>query len=177
MTITSNRFRAPWGLSLKIVTTLVMIWGIGLTVVLVTTFPRGGFPYALWLAIVLAPMFVSAGAAPFMVLGYELDGTWLRVRRPFWSDSFALDDLQRAWSAPDSLAKSWRLAGNGGLFVISGLFTSKRLGRYRAFATDPKRAVVLEFEGRKVVITPDSPEAFLRAMGELRPHVPQTVNA
>jgi len=56
------------------------------------------------------------------------------------------------------------MLGNGGLFSFSGLFYSRRLGRYRLFATDPKRLVVMIMPRRTVVISPADPEAFLRAI-------------
>jgi len=65
---------------------------------------------------------------------------------------------------------SLRLFGNGGLFSSSGLFWNRRLGRYRAFATDPGNAVVLEFPDRTLVVTPESPSGFLAALKLYRPY-------
>jgi hypothetical protein len=56
---------------------------------------------------------------------------------------------------------SLRLLGNGGLFSFSGEFWNRRLGRYRALATDPSRAVVLRYPGRTIVITPHDPQQFI----------------
>ncbi len=49
---------------------------------------------------------------------------------------------------------SIRTFGNGGLFCFSGRFRNRKLGSYRAFATDPKLAVVLRFPDKIVVVTP-----------------------
>lgn len=55
--------------------------------------------------------------------------------------------------------------GNGGFLGYIGWFRSKRLGSFRAYVTDPPRCVVLEFEQRKVVVSPDDPRRFLEALG------------
>ncbi|MGD9599211.1 MAG: PH domain-containing protein [Steroidobacteraceae bacterium] len=62
---------------------------------------------------------------------------------------------------PGEMRGSVRLFGNGGLFAITGWFWNRRLGRYRAFATDPDRAVLLEFARGKVLVTPHDPQAFI----------------
>jgi hypothetical protein len=64
----------------------------------------------------------------------------------------------------EATSKSLRLFGNSGFFCIAGLFSNRKLGRYRAFATDPQRAVVLELPARKVVVTPENPWQFLAAL-------------
>ncbi len=66
--------------------------------------------------------------------------------------------------APTAMAGSLRIAGNGGLFSFTGWFWSRRLGRYRAFVTDPARSVVLKFSDRTVVVSPDVPEEFVAAL-------------
>ncbi len=53
----------------------------------------------------------------------------------------------------------------GGLFSFTGSFRNKALGAYRAFVTDPHRTVVLRFPKRTVIVSPDSPEAFLHEIG------------
>ena len=56
---------------------------------------------------------------------------------------------------------SVRVFGNGGLFSITGRFWNRKLGWYRAYATDPSRAVVLRYPKRTVVITPHDPQHFI----------------
>jgi hypothetical protein len=57
-----------------------------------------------------------------------------------------------------------RLCGNGGLFGISGLFWSKKLGRFRVYATSTKSDDIIELTiaGKSVFISPDNPEKFAR---------------
>jgi hypothetical protein len=65
---------------------------------------------------------------------------------------------------PEAMRRSLRLFGNGGMFGFTGWLRNRRLGVYRAFATDPARAVVLTLGQRKIVITPADPAAFVRAL-------------
>ncbi|HXZ86218.1 MAG TPA: PH domain-containing protein, partial [Myxococcota bacterium] len=62
-----------------------------------------------------------------------------------------------------AMTGSMRLFGNGGLFSFTGLFQSRTLGRYRAFVTDPARAVVLRTARRVVIVSPAEPQAFVEA--------------
>jgi hypothetical protein len=40
------------------------------------------------------------------------------------------------------------------------------LGRYRAYATDASKSVVLKFGDKNIVVTPDDPKAFVEALRE-----------
>lgn len=79
-----------------------------------------------------------------------------------------LTDLQSVEVDPRAMTKSIRLIGNGGLFCFAGLFKNKHLGKYRAFATNPRNAVVLRFSHRTVVVTPEEPESFAEAIEAAR---------
>ena len=72
-----------------------------------------------------------------------------------------MSGLKSAEVDTEAMSKSIRTFGNGGLFCFAGIFNNNRLGSYRAFATDPKRAVVLRFSDRTVVVTPDQPDDFV----------------
>jgi Bacterial PH domain len=64
---------------------------------------------------------------------------------------------------------AWIL-GNGGAYSFSGEFWNRRLGRYRALATDPDRAVVLRYPKRTIVITPHDPQQFIMRARTLLEH-------
>ena len=61
------------------------------------------------------------------------------------------------------------MIGNGGLLSFTGIYYSKALGRYRLFATDFSRSVVLTLPRRVVVVTPASPHAFVAHLRSLYP--------
>jgi hypothetical protein len=60
------------------------------------------------------------------------------------------------------MKKRWRTAGNGGLYSFTGSFSNKMLGDYRALVTNPALSVILRFPSETVVVSPDSPEAFVQ---------------
>lgn len=162
------RFDAPWGLKLRAATALGTVVLLGMPVAMRYAAPAresAGVPLV-FLAVGAA---VIAAAALFMIRGYRLDRAGLHVERLVWADRISLDTLRAAWADHQATAKSLRLFGNSGFFCIAGLFSNRRLGRYRAFATDPQRAVVLELAARKIVVTPDDPWAFLAALRERFP--------
>jgi hypothetical protein len=154
----SLEFHAPWSRSLK--------WVSGVAVLMLLGIFAAGFimpPQFLMARIVmiLLPVVALASALLFMVSGYVLTSSSLEVRRPFWNTSIPLRDLVSVSGDSEALSGSMRLFGNGGLFAFTGFFWNKRLGRYRAFGTDPARAVILKFKKRMVVVTPDDPYRFI----------------
>ncbi|MFN7139357.1 MAG: PH domain-containing protein, partial [Limisphaerales bacterium] len=88
------------------------------------------------------------------------------IHRLGWVTKFNLGELQSFAADPTAMDGSIRLFGNGGLFAFTGLFRNKKLGNYRAFATDPKRAVVLRLKERVIVVTPDDPFRFVEVLGK-----------
>jgi hypothetical protein len=88
----------------------------------------------------------------------------LLVQRLGWHSELILKNLVSAECDPEAMKRSIRVFGNGGFFCFAGKFRNKRLGVYRAFATAPHLAVVLRFTDRMVVVTPDNPEEFVKAL-------------
>lgn len=170
--ITGNpAFGAPWSTLLKAVTAVAVVTLVAVGLVFLTLFPReleAGLPLDFALLTVLSSLF---GSALFVVRGYGLEPGVLLVRRLLWSTRIPLDGLARAWTDPTAMKGSLRLFGNGGLFVFAGLFSNRKLGRYRAFATEPRNAVVLKLSNRTVVVTPDRPAEFLQALPLFSPQV------
>jgi hypothetical protein len=117
------------------------------------------------------PFVLLIGALLFIVSGYEIDRTELRIRRLLWSTVIPLRGLTRVWYDPEAMRESLRVAGIGGLFSFSGIFYSKALGRYRAFVTDPSSAVVIVMLNRTVVVTPKDPDSFVDYVRNLFPSV------
>lgn len=152
-------FGAPWARSLKLMTAMTV--GLLVTVALIGWFtnPARG---VLWdLNMIILPLVILAAGALFMIRAYTVSGDRLLVRRLGWNTEIDLNDLQSVAVDPQAMKKSWRVFGNGGLFCFAGKFRNRRLGYYRALATDPARAVVLHFRDRVMVVTPDAPDRFV----------------
>jgi hypothetical protein len=153
-------FSAPWGRALRLTTALAvaLLLGIALLGLLI-----GARQWrVLWLPTVGLPLGVVLAALPFMVRGYVLTQSDIEIRRLGWNTVLPLAGLSEVKGEPEGLRGSVRLFGNGGLFAISGWFWNRRIGRFRAFATDPQRMVLLRYQdGRKVVVTPHDVQHFI----------------
>lgn len=142
------KYGAPWGTSVKWITAGVAV----LVPVIGAVSPWGGVAVA---ALLLA-MFA------FGPTGYSIEGRDLVVhRRAVAPVRHPLAGLQEVRIAPGAMGWSMRTFGNGGLCGFTGWFYNTRLGRYRAWVTDPKRAVVLDFGDHTVVISPRRPHLFV----------------
>ncbi len=159
-----NTFNAPWGRSVKIVTGLVAVMAIAL--VLAGIARPAQMPVVVRLSLILGPPLVMGATALFAVRGYRIGNGEIEIERLGWSTHLSLDLLKSATVDSGAMRRSIRLAGDGGLFAIVGWYWNRKLRKYRAFATDPKRSVVLKFADRTVVVTPDNPERFVEAIRE-----------
>ncbi|MBS0580100.1 MAG: hypothetical protein JSR36_12665 [Proteobacteria bacterium] len=153
-------FSAPWGRSLRLATGLTVAL---LSVVMLAGLTTGPRHLLIWrLAMVGLPLAILLSALPFMIRGYELTQKHIAVARLGWKTILPLAGLATVTGEPDGLRGSLRLLGNGGLFGISGWFWNRRIGRFRAYATDPGRVVLLRYrDGTKVVVTPHDVQQFI----------------
>jgi len=162
------QFRAaPWPTSLKLISLLGTAALAGASWGAFRAIPRGTrvpFAEAFGTGVAMIVPLVAVGALLFVVTGYEVGPSELRIQRLLWNTRVRLDGLSRAWVDPKAMSCSLRIWGNGGLYSFTGLFQSKTLGRFRAFVTDPKLVVVLALPGRTVVVSPAEPRAFLQAL-------------
>lgn len=158
------QFAAPWGRLLKLVTLLASVILVGVAIIGLRDAPTAGLMWQL--SLVGLPLFILIVSVFFMIRGYELSGRQLLVRRLGWQSRIDLAGLLSVVADPAAMAKSIRTFGNGGLFVFAGKFRNKKLGSYRAYATDPRLAVVLTFANRKIVVTPHDPAAFVKQVSQ-----------
>ena len=153
---------APWPVTLKVVSVLGTALLMGVAIAAHRAIPvPSGFTHAFGLGVALVPVAVLVGALLFVVSDYEIEGTDLYVGRLFSYTRVPLAGLSRVWVEPGVCKGSLRVFGNGGLYSFTGTYYSKRLGRYRLFATDLSRAVALALPARTVVVTPAEPHAFV----------------
>jgi Bacterial PH domain len=160
MAVVLARFSAPWGSSLRITTTVSLLVLLGVIVAAALLGP--GQLMLLRLGLAGLPVLVVLGALPFMVRGYLLTEKEIEVQRLGWRTQLPLAGLVAVTGQPEGLRGSMRLFGNGGLFAMSGWFWNRRIGRFRAYVTDPSRAVLLRYrDGRQIVLTPHDVQHFI----------------
>ena len=160
MGLTVARFSAPWSRSLRVLTTAAVALLLALVLIGVLVGPRQSWVWRM--AMVGLPLVILVGSLLFMVRGYVLTESQIEVQRLGWSTVLPFAGLAAVSGEPQGLKGSLRLFGNGGLFGISGWFWNRRIGRFRAYATDPERAVLLRYrDGRKVLVTPHDVQHFI----------------
>lgn len=158
-------FSAPWGTSLKVMTTLSILILTGIPLTGILSGPHQNIGWIL--GMIILPLAILFIATFFTIRGYILTPKALFVQRLGWKLKLDLANLISAEVDPNAMAKSIRTCGNGGMFCFAGAFYNKRLASYRAFATDPKRSVVLKFSNRTVVVTPDKPDEFVEKINKI----------
>lgn len=159
-------FRAPWGTLLKSMTALGIVILVTICLIGISSGPRGNTGWML--GMIAMPLFILMLSVFFIIRGYVLRHDALLVQRLGWNSKLYLEDLISAEVDPEAMSESRRTFGNGGMFCIAGAFKNKKLGAYRAFATDPRRSVVLKFPNRTVVVTPGNPDQFVTRLEEIR---------
>ena len=158
-----NYFRAPWSKSLIVASTFATLVCLGAAIALWTLPGDPSFePLRFWLGFLPLAIILICGL--FTVHGYSIASDSLLIDRLFWKTRIPLRELQSVKFDPEATRRSIRTFGNGGFFSFTGYFRSKELGSYRAFMTDHRRAVVLRFQSRTIVISPDRPKDFVETI-------------
>ncbi len=155
-----KRYQAPWGTSLVVMSlfTTVLCLGISGSAWWAAVAKHQAAPVR-WVA--LLPLVILFCTALFTIRGYAITSEAILVDRLLWSTALPRIGLESARVEPDAMRGSIRTFGNGGAFSFTGFYYNKRLGSYRAFVTDPRRAVVLRYATRRVVLSPAVPEDFV----------------
>ena len=157
--MTTIEFRAPWSKAVRIATVLSLLILALPVLVGIFALPQP----SLWAALlsIVGPPLIAAETFAGRVRGYTLTEDAMTVRRGLWNTRFPLDGLRSITGDVEAMRGSLRVFGNAGLFSITGRFWNRKLGWYRAFVTDPSRAVVLRYPNRTLVITPHDPQHFI----------------
>ncbi|WHI47860.1 PH domain-containing protein [Microbulbifer sp. EKSA008] len=158
-------FKAPWSRQLQIISAICTLLLLGLPLFLASRAPAA--PSTLYSIAIALPPAILALSAFFAIRGYAIKNGNLLILRPGWKTTISLEGLSEAFPDSTAMQGSVRIFGNSGLFGYIGLFQNQKLGRYRAFATDQQKSVVLRLATQTIVITPDKPE---RAADILRQH-------
>jgi hypothetical protein len=159
----NRHFEAPWGTPLKVVTGLTTG---ALVIVVIIGLANSAMPAMTRLMMVVIPPAGIVAGAFFSIRGYELTPEALLVQRLGWNSRIRLEGLRAVTVDAEATRRSFRSCGNGGFFAITGWFRNKKLGNYRLFGTDMTKTVVLTFDRRRVVVTPEDPETFARCLKE-----------
>ena len=158
----SLTFTAPWGKSLRWMSAFSIVFIITVSIVI----RRVDQSPASWLALWLPPVLLG-GTALFLIREYTIDPRELLIQRLLWATRLPLAGLKSVTFQPGAMRGSFRLFGNGGMFSFTGWYRNRALGIYRAFVTDLNKTVVLRFEKKTIVVSPENPERFVAEIRSL----------
>jgi hypothetical protein len=166
-----KHYDAPWSTSLIVMSIITTVLCLGIPVGawfnLAAMHPTGALGFAAML-----PLVLLFGCALFTIRGYSLSSDSILVHRLLWSTVLPRTGLESAEVDLEVMRGSLRTFGNGGAFFFTGFYCNKRLGSYRAYVTDPHRAVVLSYAKRRVVLSPAMPEDFVDDLAAAKPQPP-----
>jgi hypothetical protein len=151
---------APLERNARVLTALAALVAVLAPLGLLLAQPRGvlvlvGSP-TLLVALVALPLALSPA-------GYAVgSGSLAVVRRGARPLLFPLGSLLAA--RPAAMPRSVRVLGSGGIFGWWGRYASRDWGRFKAYATDRRHGVLLEWPGFKLFVSPEDPEALCRAV-------------
>jgi hypothetical protein len=156
----SMQFRAP--LSGTVQTTTIVLSGLlAMAAVCAAVLVSTGLTRPRASVMIVVPSLLFAAALVYRVRGYTLTEDAIFVRRVIGNFRLPLEGLLAVTGDAEAMRGSVRVLGNWGLFSITGRYWNRKLGSYRAFATDPSRAVVLRYSNQTIVITPHDPQHFI----------------
>ena len=158
-----SRFAAPMCRDVKAMTRFFpVIFGGNALVPFLMRFPCPAWQLVLWATLQIGLLVYLAS---YKILAYIVTEDSLIVR--YWGRpvTIPLADLASATVDPEAMRVPIR---RGIAFSIMGVQQSRQWGAYRAYASDPGRAVVLSFPGRRIVVTPDRPEEFAALVRKVR---------
>lgn len=122
------------------------------------------FSQPLQLVSALGP-FLVAGAGLFSISGYSISEGKLLVHRPFWVTKFKLEDLETVTVSREKFWLGIRLFGSGGFWGWYGWFWNREHGYYRILASGLDSRVILKWNKKTLVVSPNDPEEFLKKIG------------
>ncbi|MBI5743503.1 MAG: hypothetical protein HY952_03030 [Elusimicrobia bacterium] len=129
--------------------------------------PPGFMRWAILLA--AAVVAVSAWLAKAMApRGYSLDDVELAIDRKVKPITIPLRDIAQANQLEEGVfSRSLRVMGTSGYYGHYGLFWSRKIGFFRAYATRFDRLAAVRTAKTLFVLSPDDTEDFLKTLGSL----------
>ena len=171
------RYKAPVDGSVKFITGAVVVALGGVAVTLVagvgqSLYAKYNNPIVLLVPLVflVVPVIVLVAIGQEAPTGYAIDDDAVRIERRAGAVAIPISTVREVQELP---SQAWfvRVGGSGGWFGFYGEFKNRDLGQVTMYATRGDDRVLVATDGRKYVITPESPAAFvadLRARLEAR---------
>lgn len=162
-----KEFAAPWGKSLKGMSTFVVVLFTAIAVSDYFILRAAKVEWWLHPATTGGLLAIILICLPFVIRGYVVTDEGILIRRLWWNTALPRDTLVSAEVVPNAMSKSLRTCGNGGLFSFTGFYWNKQIGHYKAYVNDLNRTVVVRTKKRTAVLSPDDPQAFAASVNAL----------
>jgi hypothetical protein len=124
--------------------------------------------YQKWIPLAMGFFFIAVYALCYCLkpLGYEITHGELIISRYLGNVSIPRSDIQQvSLLSQESIKRSIRTFGNGGLFGYVGKFYNRTMGKMTWYITRRDSLVLVETkDGRKILLSPDEPEQFVNHM-------------
>ncbi|HTZ22269.1 MAG TPA: PH domain-containing protein [Opitutaceae bacterium] len=157
---------APLGGRVRLITwlTAASVVVVDATVAVVLLQERHPPPWPVWPAMFIAPVLVGAIWYGALIRRYRLGNDEIVIERAWLTMRLPLAGLTAVESDREALQGAMKIMGNDGLGAWAGRFRSKKLGKFRAYVSDPDCAVVLRWPDRCLVLSPAEPGEFTEAV-------------
>jgi hypothetical protein len=109
-------------------------------------------------------LFFLLGSTTFRIKSYQIESGNLVIHFGMGKKLFPLNRLTEARIEQNPFSGARRVMGIGGLWCMYGSFSSERLGDFTAYASGTSQGVLLTWPDKKVLVTPDEPERFIKAL-------------
>jgi hypothetical protein len=157
------KFKATLSNTVKVITTISFLL-VPVAVYTIMTSPELTTAYRAVLITTFAGLLVVTYL--YSITGYTVDTDFVIVNRPLYNVKIKRSDITEHRVLTDEEMKwSIRTFGVGGLFGYLGRFTNSNIGSMTWYATRRGNYVLLVAGGKKIVLTPDEPQAFIAALG------------
>ena len=144
-----SQYQAPWSRKLIITTAFFAV------LLIVAFIVMNSLAATIFLSLILIVSVL------LLVRGYSIVEGKLLIHRLGWAATYDLLSLKNAEWKPNITVGSIRSFGAGGFFGYVGRFKNNELGKYDAYVTDEQNSVLLEFDDKNIVVSPDEPEKFV----------------
>ena len=152
---------APLERAARIFTTIITVFSLGLSVLMVVVAVAARSPVPLVVPCLLLGMLALSLA--FFPTGFAVESG--PARRDTTSPPAARVPLAGLTAATETaFPRSWRLLGNGGVFRFWGTFRNKDCGSIQGVRHRPAQGRPAEWPGSKLYVTPADREGFRRAV-------------
>jgi len=157
---------APLGGRVRLMTwlTVVLVVTIDAVIVAQLLLERHPPPWPVWPILFSTPAIVVVIWYGALVRRYRLLGGEIVIERAWLTMRLPLAGLVAVETDREALRGAWKIFGNDGLGAYAGRFRSRKLGRFRAYVSDPAWAVVLRWPDRCLVVSPAQPGEFTDAV-------------